>query len=203
MFRRTDPLPPRRPLLRRLSLLRALAGWLLPALLPCLLAALALGGVLRLGRAAHEGLRGADRYRLSFADIDCPTPPGLGRADFLTEVQYLAGWPDRFAGLDADLPARLRDAFAAHPWVAGVERVTLTHGRRLRVGLRFREPVLAVAVGGGWRAVDADGVLLPAAAPTDGLPRFEGEASPPRGPAGAPWGDEAVTAAARAAARPR
>src|SRR6516165_782839 len=95
---------------------------LLSALLPCALAGLVLFGVLRLGQAAHDSLRGAERYRISFAAIDCEPPHGLTRDDFLGEVQYLAGWPDRFLALDDDLPARLRDAFARHPWVADVER---------------------------------------------------------------------------------
>jgi hypothetical protein len=84
-----------------------------------------------------------------------------------------------------------------------VERVTLTQGRRLRVELRHRVPALAVVHDGRLRAVDGDGVLLPEAAPTEGLPLFCGEPSVPQRPAGSPWGDPAVTAAARAAARSR
>jgi hypothetical protein len=62
--------------------------------------------------------------------------------------------------------------------------------------------VLAVSLAGQLRAVDGKGILLPASAPTEGLPIFQEVAAPPKGPAGTPWGDPAVEAAARAAAQP-
>ena len=63
--------------------------------------------------------------------------------------------------------------------------------------LTHRTPVLAVKVDGGLRAVDGHGILLYTNAPTLGLPLFDGEAMPPRGKAGMPWGDPNVEAAAR------
>jgi hypothetical protein len=62
--------------------------------------------------------------------------------------------------------------------------------------LRFRTPILGVRYGGYLRAVDSHGILLPATAPTRGLPVYEGVAATPKGPAGTPWGDPGVTAAA-------
>jgi hypothetical protein len=61
--------------------------------------------------------------------------------------------------------------------------------------------VLAVLVDGQPRAVDAHGILLPTGADVSGLPVYEGNARPPAGAAGTLWGDVAVEAAARAAAR--
>ncbi len=123
--------------------------------------------------------------------------PGLDSDEFLSEVQYLAGWPDRLCLLDEDLSSRIAGAFARHPWVEQVENVTLRPDRSVRVRLRFRTPILAVRYGGQLRAVDVQGILLPVTAPTSSLPIYEGVASTPGGPAGTPWGDPAVMAAAR------
>ena len=62
---------------------------------PIAAAALAVLGLIALGRAAREGLRQHERYTVNFADIDCPNPPGMTRDEFLAEVQYLARLPDR------------------------------------------------------------------------------------------------------------
>jgi hypothetical protein len=168
-------------------------------LLPLAAAALLLLSLGALGRWARESLRQEDRYRISFAAIQCQPPPGPEQADLLSEVQYLSGLSDQLALLDDDLAERLRDAFAKHPWVESVQEVKIAP-RRIEVRLRYRKPVLAVQTSGQLRAVGATGVLLPATANTHGLPIFSGTALPPQGPAGTPWGDAAVEAAARAAA---
>jgi len=62
---------------------------------------------------------------------------------------------------------------------------------------------LAVSFDGQMRAVDANGILLPATASTDGLPVYSGKAPPPAGPAGTRWGDKTVESSARAAALDR
>jgi hypothetical protein len=168
--------------------------------------AVLLGWVL-LGRHAADDLRSSDRHAFSFADTECDPPGPLSRADFLSEVQYLADLPDRLSPLEDGLAARLATAFAAHPWVESVERVELLPGRA-RVRLAYRTAVLLVphAVGAKQatapeqRPVDGRGVLLPRAAAVPGLPEFAGEASAPAGGAGQPWGDPRVEAAARTAA---
>jgi hypothetical protein len=170
---------------------------LVQALGPPLVAALLLAGLIALGRSARDALRSQDRYAVAFADIDCEPPPGEGRAAFLGEVQYLAGLPERLQVLDDDLPGRLAEAFAWHPWVEKVERVEVVPPGRVRVRLTYRTPVLAVLPA---RAVDRDGVLLPGGAPTDRLPILVGKVPPPAGPAGSAWGDRAVESAARTAA---
>jgi hypothetical protein len=157
-------------------------------------------GLLTLGRVALEQVRGSDRYAVSFSAIECTPPTGQARGDFLDEVQYLAGMPDRFGLLDDELAPRLAEAFARHPCVEKVLRVELAPPRQVRVRLRYRTPMLAVPVAGRTRVVDGHGVLLPAATSARGLPVFEGPIPAPGQPEGRPWGDPAVSAASRTAA---
>jgi hypothetical protein len=171
-------------------------AWLIDALTPAAAAVALLAGVVALGRLAREQLRPLDRYHVAFASIECAPPHGLSRSDFLDEVQYLSSCPALLPLLEGDFRARLRGAFERHPWVEEVEGVEVS-GRELRVRLLYRKPVLAVTSAGDLRAVDRHGVLLPRTAATDGLPVFAGIASLPRGPAGTPWGDARVEAAAR------
>jgi hypothetical protein len=145
------------------------------------------------GRAARDWLDGRGHYHVALADLDCAAPPSVARADFLAEVQYLGGLPDQLSTLDPAVALRVAAAFALHPWVERVAAVRLRAADGPRVELIFRTPALAV----GGRVVDGQGVLLPAAAPADGLIALRGEVPPPAGPAGAPWGDAAVEGAAR------
>jgi len=170
-------------------------------LVPLVAVAVVLLGLIALGKAARDQLRQHERYTITFGDIDCPAPPGVGRDDFLCEVQYLAQLPDRLPALDEGTPARLAAAFARHPWVEKVEEVRIIPPDRARVRLMFRTPALAVPQPGGTRVVDGHGILLPSSAPAEGLPVFRGSAAPPAGVAGEPWGDPAVSAAAAAAGR--
>lgn len=179
--------------------------WLVRAAGLGVLVAGALGGLLALGHATREGVRDLDRYTVRFADTDCAAPPGMTRADFLAEIQYLAGLPDRLPILDGDLPRRLAAAFADHPWVESVERVEVTPERRVRARLRFRHPALAVSWLDGrgavqTRVVDATGVLLPQSAETAGLPLWNAGNRGPDRPAGRAWGRPAIESAARTAA---
>jgi hypothetical protein len=183
------------------------AGGLLRQLgLPVLAAAVLVAALLGAGWLARAGLRQDERYIIAFADIDCPPPPGQDRGDFLGEVQYLAGLPDRLSLLDDDLAERLHQAFGRHPWTASVTRVEVVLPRQVRVELVYRTPVLAVPLPSrstaGARVVDRDGVLLPVRAAAPGLPilvRRESLKSP-AGLPGTPWGDATVAAAARIAA---
>jgi hypothetical protein len=169
-------------------------------ILPLFGVAMVLATLVALGQRARDHLRSDERYQLPFTAIDCGPPPGLDRLEFLAEVQYLANFPDKLSLLEDNLNEQLANAFAQHPWVEQVDEVKLGT-RSVEVRLRYRIPVLAVKVECRLRAVDAHGILLPAAANTAGLPVFSGTAAPPAGPAGTPWGDEQVQAAARAAAR--
>jgi hypothetical protein len=168
------------------------------ALLPVVVAGLLLAGLIALGNLSRNQLRQDARYNISFIDIDCPSPPGLERVDFLAEVQYLARLPDRLPALDNETPQRLANAFARHPWVEKVEGVRVVPPDRARVQLLFRTPALAVPQPDGVRVVDVNGILLPPGAPSEGLPVLEGAVAPPAGIAGEPWGDAAVARAAAA-----
>ena len=65
---------------------------------------------------------------------------------------------------------RLQAAFALHPWVERVTAVRLRGPDGPRVDLVLRTPALAA----GGRVLDAQGVLLPDAAPADRLIRWQG-----------------------------
>jgi hypothetical protein len=179
---------------------------LLAVLLTLGAAAGLLFGLSRLGDEARRGIGPRDRYAVRFADIRCDPPPGTARDTFLTEVRYGSNVAPTFQALDPDLGAKLTSAFASHPWVAGVDAVTVEPPDVVTVRLTYRTPVLVVASGGGKRAVDAKGVLLPASAPTAGLTELlTAAALPPDAPAGKPWPDKLVLRAAPVAAeyRPR
>jgi hypothetical protein len=157
-------------------------------------AAVVLGLVL-LGRFARDRLQRRQYYTVKVADLGCVAPPGMDKATFLAQVQYLGDLPDSIDLLEPGLVNRLQAAFALHPWVERVEGISLRGPAGPMVRLVLRTPVLAV----GDRAVDRFGVLLPAATPTTGLLVYPDEAPEPKGPAGTPWGDEKVEAAARRA----
>jgi len=169
------------------------------ALLTLLIAGAVLSGIAVLGKWARQSLQHSDRYMLPFTAIECDPPEGGDCAMFLREVQYLSDFPEGVNLLDDDVGPRMQAAFACHPWVESVANVSVS-SQRIAVRLRFRKPVLGVRWGGQVRAVDRQGILLPSSAKTDGLPVYNGDALPPTGPAGTPWGDPEVESAARAAA---
>jgi len=168
------------------------------AVLTVAVAMLFLIGLIVVGRQFRGMLTNDPRYQFPIRDIACSTPPNKHRSEFLREVQYVGELPDEVPLFEANLPARLTDAFARHPWVEKVEDVSVGPGRRIHVELVFRTPVLAVRLNDEWRAVDAAGVLLPREAAAAGLPRLTEDVSPARG-AGQPWGHPSVAAAAKLA----
>lgn len=153
-------------------------------------------GVVLLGDSARRGIGPRDRYAVRFADIDCNPPAGLDRASFLSEVRYTTKFPETFQSLDPELTPRLTAAFTAHPWVAGVEGITVDAEGKVTVNLKHRVPFLAVKLtDGDRRAVDTAGVLLPRAASTAGLPELATPLPPPTCDAGQRWPDATVTRA--------
>lgn len=163
--------------------------------------AAALFGLARLGDEARRNIGPRERYAVKFADIRCEPPPGTPRDIFLAEVRYAANAPPTFQALDPNLSATLSAAFAAHPWVVGVEGVTVEPPDVVTVKLSYRVPVLAIGSGKSQRAVDAKGILLPPTAPTADLPEL---LNPPTLPsealAGKPWPADLVVSAAAVAA---
>jgi hypothetical protein len=161
-----------------------------------------------LARAVREEVRDLPGYQVDFAQIQCIPPPFENRPDFLSEVQYLAGMPQKLSVVDDHLASRLAEAFAGHPWVEKVTRVEVRPTHEIEVDLAYRLPVLAVS----WRvphdhgsqkvtevaarAVDRRGILLPPNAETAGLPLFNAGEQAPLSPAGSPWGSRLVELAA-------
>jgi hypothetical protein len=194
--------------------------WTLKTLGLTLSLGLFLFGLVWLGKWALAHIRGQDRYAVAFKDVECIPPPGLERGEFLDEVRYVSEIPDRLLILDKDLPKRLSDALAQHPWVEKVEQVIIEPPRRVQVRLHYRTPVLAVVglardgaaaivVRSSWasmknrtvfaRAVDRNGILLPLSAELEGLPTLHTGVKTAAGPSGTAWGDSRVSAAARTA----
>ena len=171
--------------------------WLLQLLLPLALGIGLLGGVVWLGQHIVSRLQDSGEHTLAFAEIECEAPPGLTRAEFLGDAQYLAGLPDHLGALDPSTGQRIFDALALHPWVARVRRLEFPSPRTVRADLEFRRPALVVPPD---RVVDGEGVLLPAKTSPRGLPRLRGKVRPPTTRAGQVWEDPAVVVASRVAA---
>src|SRR6266849_5011491 len=161
--------------------------WIVPICLPLVGTALVLAGVIYGGRALRWQLRHHDRYTTGFAEIECAPPEGMKQAQFLEEVRRQANLPERLPVLDEELAARLKTAFAEHPWVEEVEEVQVGRDRRIEVHLRYRTAALAVPLADGVCAVDGNGVLLPATANVTGLPVWRGPSVLPGGKAGDRW----------------
>jgi hypothetical protein len=103
-----------------------------------LTAGFSLLGTLVAGMVTRQAVQDWERYSAAFAEIECNPPAGQERREFLTEVQYLAGMPDRLSVLEEGLASRIADAFAHHPLVDNVEKVTLLPTHRVSVRLHFR-----------------------------------------------------------------
>ena len=155
----------------------------------------AVWGIKWLGESARRSIAQRDRYETLFSHIECDAPPGYKRVIFLSEVSYHSKFPWRFQSIDPDLESKLSAAFAAHPWVAAVEGVSIGPENRIRVELKFRVPALAVRIAGTEdrvRVVDTRGVLLPLETDGANLPRLATPVLSPTNPSGKPWPDETV-----------
>lgn len=104
---------------------------------PLLAVLLLLGAVLVAGRFTRSQIQPLEPHVISFSAIECDVPEGLSRDDFLAEVQYLSGLPERVELLEDGLAAKLATAFARHPRVDRVKRVQVQE-RRIAVELTFR-----------------------------------------------------------------
>jgi hypothetical protein len=154
--------------------------WRPLAALALLLAALAglYFAIVWLGDRSRANLADRARYKVNFFEIECSTPPGLSRAAFLAEVQYITNAPQEWSKADEAMPARLAALFAKHPWVkSATPRAALDWPSP--VALEFRVPFLAVKTAGELRAIDRDGAVLPKEASNVGLPIFETEIALP------------------------
>jgi hypothetical protein len=147
------------------------------------------------------------QYVLESEQIDVtPPPPQWIHSDIRSDVVRQAGMDGPLSLVDPQLTVRMADAFASHPWVARVERVSKHYPASLLVVVSYRQPVAMVEVDGGVGGlpVDAQGVLLPtrdfSAEDAQRYPRIGEIHAKPAGPVGSAWGDPRVVGAAQVAA---
>jgi hypothetical protein len=144
----------------------------------------------------------APRYHVPFANIDYGPLPTYVAPHFLSEVQQTHGLPSLLDTRKPQLLADLHDAFRRHPWVAEVKQVRIVAPGRIKVELRFREPVAVVTGEKKW-PVDGEGTLLPPIPDNlaAGLLSLEGISTAPTLTPGQVW--PVVQPAARVAAAVR
>ncbi len=143
-------------------------------------------------------------YQLRVNNIQITEVPQWVPRDLIAQVAAQAGMNPTRSVLDENLTSDLAKAFAQHPWVEKVVKVSKTVPARVVVDLVYRRPVAMVEVSTGLLPVDGTGVLLPptAFAPEDAqrYPLITQPKSSPAGAIGKSWGDPQVVAAARLAA---
>jgi hypothetical protein len=149
-------------------------------------------------------VRSGGGYALSHESIELVGLPEWVPIDLEREVLRSASLDGPLAVDDPGLAVRIARGFAMHPWVKEVIGVELLSPPAARVEIVCREPVAMVRVDGGVLPVDGEGVVLPSDGFTpesaSSYPKVLGIGSSPQGPAGTPWGDEAVEEAASLAA---
>jgi hypothetical protein len=149
------------------------------------------------------------QYLLSAERIKItPAPPWI-RSDIKAQVLRDSGLIGNFSVLDDwdSLARRVKDAFALHPWVASVERITRRLPSSLEVELKYRRPVAAIESGDMsgvmFLPVDENGIRLPEGDLTETerryLPRVSGVQGRPL--VGDKWDDPRVLGGVRLAAR--
>ena len=174
-----------------------------------------MAGVYGLWRNVQSNFVDQEEYRISAKQIEVSPRPEWVKTDVVADALSGLSLEGSLNLLDAQLSKRLYDAFAVHPWVEKVQRVTKQYPARVQVDLVYRRPVCMVEVVGSPRAangqvlpgellpVDEQGVLLPAGDfPLNvrlQYPRLAAIASSPHGPAGTPWGDPRVHGGAEVA----
>lgn len=122
-------------------------------------------GTQRASRTLKGWLHQRDTYQLRFADIELlpPPPPWIksGKTGLLERVRENANWPASISLLDVDLDALGRDFQRASPWIRSVDRKETSYPNRLRLYVRYREPVAELTVNRLRLVLDRDGVVLP------------------------------------------
>jgi hypothetical protein len=162
------------------------------------------GAAYAVWRQVRDHVLASSEYRIDPHNIAVtPQPPWI-RADIKAEVIRDASFDGPLSLLDHELTVRMASAFASHPWVAHVERVSKRYPSGLDVVLAYRQPVAMVEVPEGALPVDVEGAVLPTAdflpGEADAYPRIGEIHTTPSGPVGTRWGDASVIGAAQVAA---
>lgn len=148
---------------------------------------------------------GSSEYSIGPEQVEITPPPAWIHTDIRAAVFRSPALDGPQSLTDPDLVPRIAGAFAAHPWVAKVGRVSKHYPALVKVELVYRKPVCMIKVPRGWLPVDAEGVLLPSEdfTPTEATTRYlavrEVEREP-TGPVGSRWTDARVLGGAEIAA---
>jgi hypothetical protein len=148
---------------------------------------------------------GTSEYRIGPEQVEITPPPAWIHTDIRAAVFRSPTLDGSLSLLDADLVPRITNAFAAHPWVAKVTRVSKHHPASVKVDLVYRKPACMVKVPRGLLPVDAEGVLLPSEdfSPTEAATQYLAVREvdrEPTGPVGSRWGDARALGGAEIAA---
>ena len=141
--------------------------------------------------------------------ITTTTPPAWISANIAAEVVRDAGLDGRLSLLDDSFAQVIEDAFALHPWIESINRITKRYPQGVHVDVSFRRPVAVVEMSGSesvlFVPIDKQGVHLPPADVPElrkrYLPRIGGIVGRP--PVGQVWPDPRVTGAAELAEKLR
>ena len=147
---------------------------------------------------------GSPEYRLDPQEVEITPLPDWIHGDLREDVFRDPALDGPLSIMDDDLAERIARAFARHPWVAKVVRVSKHHPASVQVELEYRRPVCMVEVPGGLFPVDVEGYLLPGRDFSPGeaarYPRISGVERMPIGPPGSRWPDSKVIGGAEIAA---
>jgi hypothetical protein len=151
-----------------------------------------------LGNRAGSAVANLPRYDVPVDGLVVTPPAGVDRSTFLKEVRAAGGLPETVSAVSEETPPLLAKAFARHPWVRDVVRVSVKSDRSIHVELSYREPALAIPMIGtpNIRLVDPTGILLPPAPVPPGLPELKIDHPQPAAAAGQIVPDELVKRAA-------
>ncbi len=151
------------------------------------------------------------QYQLTVDSFEITPPPPWIHSDIRAQVMR-DGSLSQLDILDPDLTKRVVQAFELNAWVAEAicaKKRPGDAGPRVIIDLRYREPVIMVRTrdprwkGDCFWPVDTEGIFLPpedfSASQTRAYLRVEAGNTLPAGGIGMPYGDPAVTGAARIA----
>jgi hypothetical protein len=184
----------------------AVPRWLRSVGLPAAVLGLIVTGLCLAWHWAAPRVLSSAEYHLTAAQVEITSPPPWIHTDIREEVFRDPSLAGPLSIMDADLVERVSRAFARHPWVAKVGRVSKHYPAAVRVELIYRQPVCMVEVPGGLLPVDGEGVLLPSTSkdfsPIEATryPRLVGVHRMPVGPPGQRWSDPKVVGGAEIAA---
>ncbi len=150
-----------------------------------------------------------NQHLLQAERITSSALPAWIAADVSAEVVRNAGLDGRLSLLDDSFAQVVEDAFALHPWVESVERISKQYPQGVHVELTYRRPVAVVEMSGHGSVlfvpIDCQGVHLPSGDVPElrkrYLPRVGGIVGRP--PVGQTWPDPRVIGAAELAEKLR